>query len=158
MSTTVRVHTHPDLGDLVIEVLDGRLVRLAFPDAPPQERGTDPAGDAVLTWLDGWLGGADAPLPVPLNPAGTPFQHRVWAAIGRIPRGTTRTYGALAAELGTAPRAVGRATGANPVLIAVPCHRVVGAADAAVGYAGGLARKRWLLDHERPTLPLPFPG
>ncbi len=87
---------------------------------------------------------------VPLAPQGTAFQQRVWAALRRIPYGQTRSYGALAAELGSpgASRAVGLANGRNPVGIVVPCHRVVGAAGKLTGYAGGLERKRFLLDLE----------
>jgi methylated-DNA-[protein]-cysteine S-methyltransferase len=74
----------------------------------------------------------------------------VWAALRRIPAGTTLTYGALAATIGrpTAVRAVGAANGANPLAIVVPCHRVIGADGALTGYASGLPRKRWLLAHE----------
>jgi len=74
----------------------------------------------------------------------------VWAALRRIPAGTTTSYGALAAEIGrpAAVRAVGLANGANPVAIVVPCHRVIGADGSLTGYGGGLPRKRWLLAHE----------
>ncbi len=87
----------------------------------------------------------------PVDGGGTPFQRRVWAALREIPAGTTVTYGALAARLGVprASRAVGAANGRNPVSIAVPCHRVIGAGGGLTGYAGGLDRKRWLLAHER---------
>jgi methylated-DNA-[protein]-cysteine S-methyltransferase len=87
---------------------------------------------------------------VPVAAAGTPFQRRVWAELRRIPAGETITYGRLAARLGRAgsARAVGAANGANPVAIAVPCHRVVGADGALTGYAGGVERKRRLLLHE----------
>ncbi len=89
---------------------------------------------------------------VPLELAGTDFQHRVWTALGRIPPGEVLTYGELARQLGTAPRALGQACRANPVPILVPCHRVV-AATGRGGYAGAtggrlLAIKRWLLAHE----------
>ncbi len=82
-----------------------------------------------------------------LAPVGTPFQQRAWAALRAIPYGTTCTYAEVAAELGTAPRAVGAANGANPFAVIVPCHRLVGSAGLT-GYAGGLDRKRWLLDLE----------
>lgn len=86
-----------------------------------------------------------------LDPAGTPFQHRVWGALRQIPYGQTRSYAEIANLLGspTATRAVGAANGRNPIGIVVPCHRVVGADGSLTGYAGGLANKRWLLDHER---------
>lgn len=89
---------------------------------------------------------------LPLAPAGTPFQRRVWAGISEIPSGHTQTYGALARLLASAPRAVGNACGANPYPLVVPCHRVV-ATQGLGGFArhrGGflLDIKRWLLAHE----------
>ena len=90
---------------------------------------------------------------LPLAPAGTAFQRRVWDGIAAIPAGRTTAYGELAQSLGSAPRAVGNACGANPYPVVVPCHRVV----AAHGGLGGFARqrggflldiKRWLLAHE----------
>jgi methylated-DNA-[protein]-cysteine S-methyltransferase len=91
---------------------------------------------------------------VPVRAGGTPFQRVVWAALREIPAGRTTSYGQLAARLGRpgASRAVGLANGANPVAIAVPCHRVIGADGTLTGYGGGLERKRWLLEHERASL------
>ena len=94
---------------------------------------------------------------LPLRPAGTPFQRRVWEALRAIPPGQTRTYGELAAELGTSARAVGGACRANPCPIVVPCHRVVGATGLG-GFAGDtsgrkLDVKRWLLRHEGAKAP-----
>lgn len=81
---------------------------------------------------------------------GTPFQRQVWAALRRIPAGRTISYTTLAAEVGRprAVRAVGTANGSNPIGIVVPCHRVIGADGSLAGYAGGVARKQWLLEHE----------
>ncbi len=81
---------------------------------------------------------------------GTAFQREVWKALRAIPAGATTSYGKLAASLSDAKasRAVGAANGANPISIVVPCHRVIGANGALTGYAGGLERKKWLLDHE----------
>jgi methylated-DNA-[protein]-cysteine S-methyltransferase len=87
---------------------------------------------------------------LPLAPRGSEFQRKVWAALAEIPFGASSTYGALARRLG-APnhsRAVGHANARNPLSILVPCHRVVGASGALTGYAGGVWRKRWLLEHE----------
>jgi methylated-DNA-[protein]-cysteine S-methyltransferase len=92
---------------------------------------------------------------LPLAPAGTVFQQRVWTALLDIPYGTTTSYGEIARRLGllpTASRAVGLANGANPISIIVPCHRVVGADGSLTGYGGGLDRKRYLLDLERDLL------
>jgi len=82
---------------------------------------------------------------------GSVFQRQVWTALRRIPAATTLSYAALAARIGrpAAVRAVGAANGANPIAIIVPCHRVIGSDASLTGYGGGLARKRWLLDHER---------
>jgi len=85
---------------------------------------------------------------------GTQFQQMIWAALRRIEAGQAITYGQLAARLriSSAARAVGFANGANPIAIVVPCHRLIGANGHLTGYAGGLHRKRWLLDHERRAL------
>lgn len=89
---------------------------------------------------------------LPIEPAGTPFQRRVWAALSAIPSGKTLTYGQLAKQLGSSPRAVGQACRNNPIPILVPCHRVL-SAQGLGGYSGHtdgveMARKRWLLRHE----------
>ncbi|MEX2480398.1 MAG: methylated-DNA--[protein]-cysteine S-methyltransferase [Gammaproteobacteria bacterium] len=109
-------------------------------------------GGALLETLARYFDGAvDAIDALELRPAGTPFQQQVWAALRDIPCGTTQTYGALARRFDppTAPRAVGAANGANPISVALPCHRLVAHDGRLTGYAGGLARKGWLLRHER---------
>lgn len=111
-------------------------------------RGVGPFGDPVLAYLHGDLKTID---DIEVRTGGTEFQRAVWAALRRIPAGTTTTYGALAGALGRdarASRAVGLANGANPVAIVIPCHRLIGADGSLTGYAGGLERKRWLLRHE----------
>jgi methylated-DNA-[protein]-cysteine S-methyltransferase len=86
-----------------------------------------------------------------VNGGGTDFQVKVWRALRAILPGKTATYGEIAARLGcpSAARAVGLANSLNPIAIVVPCHRVVGVNGKLTGYAGGLDRKRWLLEHER---------
>lgn len=86
---------------------------------------------------------------LPLAPRGTDFQQRAWAALQRIPFGSKRTYGDLARELGSSPRAVGRANATNPICLVVPCHRVIGADGSLTGFAFGEEIKRRLLEHER---------
>ena len=100
--------------------------------------------------LTAWYAGERRTFDLPLAPLGTPFQQSVWAELTRIAPGTTRTYGDVAAALGrpSASRAVGAATGRNPLSIIVPCHRLVGRDGALTGYAGGLDRKRTLLAFE----------
>lgn len=101
---------------------------------------------ATEDWLARYFAGqAPDPCTLPLRPAGTAFQQRVWAALWRIPYGTTVSYGSLARELGTSPRAVGAAAGRNPISIIIPCHRLVGSDGSLTGYAGGLAVKEALL-------------
>jgi methylated-DNA-[protein]-cysteine S-methyltransferase len=87
---------------------------------------------------------------IAVDPGGTPFQRAVWRAMRQIPPGRTATYRDLAHRIGRvdAARAVGAASGANPVGIVIPCHRVVGVDGGLTGYGGGLHRKRWLLRHE----------
>lgn len=104
--------------------------------------------------LDAYFAGRLTRFTAPLAPQGAPFQETVWRALLDIPFGHTTTYGALAARLGNpkASRAVGAAVGRNPISIAIPCHRVVGAAGQLTGYAGGLDRKRALLALEGGTL------
>lgn len=87
-----------------------------------------------------------------LNPQGTDFQQKVWNALQTIPYGTTTTYLKLSQQLGDvkAIRAVANANGKNPLWIVIPCHRVIGSDGSLTGYAGGLHRKQWLLEHESP--------
>ncbi len=88
-----------------------------------------------------------------LNPQGTDFQKRVWKALLEIPFGKTTSYLALSKTLGDvkAIRAVAGANGKNPLWIVIPCHRVIGSDGSLTGYAGGLHRKKWLLEHESPV-------
>ena len=109
-------------------------------------RGDCPALRAAENWLARYFAGqAPDPWALSLRPAGTAFQRRVWEALRRIPYGATRSYGDLARELGTSPRAVGAAAGRNPISILIPCHRLMGADGNLTGYAGGLAVKEALL-------------
>jgi len=97
-----------------------------------------------------YAGALDAVEALPTKTGGTEFQRQVWAGLRTIPARTTKSYGQLATQIGRpkAVRAVGLANGSNPICIVVPCHRVIGADASLTGYGGGLARKRWLLDHE----------
>jgi len=87
---------------------------------------------------------------IPLAPRGTPFEESVWMALLTVGYGSTCSYLDIARRLSNpkAIRAVGRANGSNPIGIVIPCHRIVGSDGSLTGYAGGLWRKRWLLDHE----------
>ena len=155
---------HSPIGTIVLAVRDGTLTALVFEEGWPDRRArlvkrfgdvdlrgaADPAGVSgrLAAYFAGDLGALDA---IPVDPGGTPFQRRVWAALRTIPPGETVSYQTLARRIGapTAVRAVGAANGDNPVGIVVPCHRVIGADGSLTGYAGGIERKRWLLTHER---------
>jgi methylated-DNA-[protein]-cysteine S-methyltransferase len=130
-----------------------RLLRLHY-GAVPLTEGAAPA--AIRTPLEEFFAGEWGALDrIAVATGGTPFQRMVWAAVRRIRPGATQSYGAVAAAIGRpgASRAVGLANGANPVAIVVPCHRVIGANAALTGYGGGLARKAWLLAHEKAASP-----
>lgn len=106
--------------------------------------------DRLRAELDSYFAGRLTRFTVPLDTPGTDWEQRVWAALLEIPFGRTTSYGALARDLGNpgGSRAVGLANGRNRVAILIPCHRVVASDGSLHGYAGGLDRKRWLLDHE----------
>lgn len=101
----------------------------------------------IHAYLSGDLSAIDE---IPVNPGGTKFQATVWQALRSIPPGCVMSYGELAQQLGNpaAVRAVGTTNSLNPISIVLPCHRVIGANGSLTGYAGGLERKRWLLEHE----------
>jgi len=151
---------------LVVTDADGRLRALDFEDyearlvrllrrhygdglaLPARGRAPGVVRDALDAYFGGDLGLID---DLVVETGGSEFQRQVWRALRDVPAATTTSYGALAASLGrpSASRAVGLANGANPICIVVPCHRVVGADGSLTGYGGGLARKRWLIAHER---------
>ena len=110
----------------------------------------DPLTAEAFRQLDEYFAGTRRVFDLPLKPAGTPFQLRVWEALRRIPYGKTASYGEIAAAVGCpkGPRAVGMANNRNPIAIFIPCHRVIGANGKLVGYASGIGIKRKLLDLE----------
>lgn len=107
----------------------------------------------VAYQLQEYFEGSRTAFDLVLNPEGTDFQKRVWRALMEIPHGTTLSYLQLSKKLGDANaiRAVAAANGKNPLWIVVPCHRVIGSDGSLTGYAGGLHRKKWLLEHESPA-------
>ncbi|MDR0902642.1 MAG: methylated-DNA--[protein]-cysteine S-methyltransferase [Opitutaceae bacterium] len=138
----------------------GNVVATAFGDVGSlRERLGDRLGDGELIrdsarardarWqIEEYFSGDRREFSLPLKPAGTPHQRRVWAALRAIPFGGTRSYGQLARTLRSSARAVGRANGANPIALIVPCHRVIGADGSLTGFAFGTNLKRKLLAHE----------
>ncbi len=109
--------------------------------------------DQAEAQLHEYFAGRRTTFDLPLAPVGTAFQRRVWQAIAGVPFGTTISYAELARRLGTpsAVRAAAAATGRNPLTVVIPCHRIVGSDGRLMGYAGGVERKRALLDLEGPS-------
>lgn len=153
-----RTHTAVEspIGELTLVAADGVLSGLYFPG-----HWYPPGRDALGAWseqgfeqaereLSEYFAGERTDFDLATTSAGDEFQRRVWALIDRIPYGETTTYGEMAAELGdpTLARKVGGAVGRNPLSVIVPCHRVVGKDGKLTGYAGGLERKRFLLELE----------
>jgi methylated-DNA-[protein]-cysteine S-methyltransferase len=129
------------VGRLSITEADGALVRIAWSDHEAGDSRAQPGETPLLAraaeQLGEYFAGARRDFDLPINPAGTPFQRRVWTEMARIPFGATESYGALAREVGSVARAVGGACGANPIPIVIPCHRVVGGGGALGGFSGG---------------------
>lgn len=141
------------VGKLHIKASDEALVSISFVNEKTVELSQDiPNGiiEHTIRQLQEYFDGSRKVFDLPLLPEGTDFQRRVWKALQEIPYGQTTTYSRLSDKLGDpkAIRAVGRANGQNPIPIVIPCHRVIGANNSLTGYAGGIERKRWLLQHE----------
>lgn len=153
--TTTRWIDSP-IGPLRIHASAGLITAIDFDARSPRgTRRPDPLLDEAERQLAGYFSGGLTHFDLPLANDGTEFQKKVWAELQRIPYGETASYGDIARRLGYEPgisRAVGAANGANPIPIVVPCHRVIGADGTLTGYAGGVDRKRTLLDLERPGL------
>ena len=116
---------------------------------PERKEAPLPVFDLADRWLDEYFSGRMPECTPPLRPRGTLFCQGVWRALLRIPWGQTVSYGILAAQLRTSPRAVGAAVGRNPISVIIPCHRVIGADGSLTGYAGGIDRKAALLALEQ---------
>ncbi len=145
------------VGKLLLFGNEKGLQGLQFQDGmnpiEPQEEWQEKCGPfkEVIRQLENYFSGKLHTFRIPLALQGTPFQRSVWNALRQIPYGETTSYGAIARRIGNpkASRAVGAANGNNPVSIIVPCHRVIGANGALVGFGGGLSIKEMLLDLER---------
>lgn len=140
------------VGPLTVFETDGAIIALEW-GRVPASRSSPLLNDAtrqLTAYFDGHLETFD----LPVAPAGSDFQHRVWQAMSEIPYGRTETYGELAQRIGGVARAVGGACGANPIPILIPCHRVTGAGGRMTGYSAGegIETKRALLRLEGATL------
>lgn len=141
------------LGPMLLEEREGAVTALRF--AAEAEDSLLPPPETELAkrteaWLRAYFAGKNPAVDLPLAPAGTAFQRRVWQACCGVPYGETRSYGELARQIGCrSARAIGAALGKNPVWLLIPCHRIVGSGGGLTGYAGGLEKKAALLAIER---------
>ncbi|RXG17867.1 methylated-DNA-[protein]-cysteine S-methyltransferase [Leeuwenhoekiella aestuarii] len=142
------------LGTLVIQGDELGLQRVEFIDEkiPQSERIPVALEDAVFQLSD-YFEGKRKTFDLKLNPQGTDFQKRVWLQLAQIPFGKTTSYLQMAKDLDDPKviRAAASANGKNPIAIIIPCHRVIGSDNSMTGYAGGIWRKKWLLEHENPV-------
>ena len=160
MTTNIHKTIDSPIGALTLTAADGVLSGVYFPGhwhmPPPEVFGTraEAGFEAAEAQLGEYFAGERTEFQLETVAHGDAFQRSVWELIDRIPYGRTATYGELAAELGdpTMARRVGGAVGRNPLSVIVPCHRVVGGDGKLTGYAGGLERKRFLLDLEHAEL------
>jgi methylated-DNA-[protein]-cysteine S-methyltransferase len=165
VTTTIQYcYTDTPLGQVLLTAEQGALSGLFFTDHvhSPQVEAAWERDDASLSrarrqldeYFDADVDRRRVDFELPLALSGSPFELAVWAALARIPYGTTVSYGEIARRIGrpTSARAVGAANGRNPVAIVVPCHRVIGADSRLTGYGWGIERKAWLLEHEQLTL------
>lgn len=155
--------TESPIGDLRIVARDAVVAAIEFspfvssPVGEPlgQRADDDPLLRSAVEQLSAYFAGEREDFDLPLAPRGSAFQQRVWAQLRGIGYGETASYGEIARRLGmtnAASRAVGLANGRNPIPVVIPCHRVIGANGTLTGYAGGLERKRLLLELEQDAL------
>jgi len=145
--------------DLLVRTDGSAITGIEFEPHHPatgERDDTHPLLVTARTQLEEYFAGDRREFDLPLRPAGTPFQQRVWTALCTVPFGHTVTYGEIARRVGMDPRttsrAVGTANGSNPIPVVIPCHRVIGANGTLTGFGGGLGRKQVLLTLEQDTL------
>lgn len=155
MSTKINArYISSPIGVLKLEATDKALTAIKFSDDGQNAVNQPESASAILekarSQLKEFFNGRRQEFDIPLAPEGTDFEQQVWNQLKNIPFGKSITYTQLAQKLGDSNkvRAVGRANGQNPLPIIIPCHRVIGANNKLTGYAGGVERKRWLLQHE----------
>jgi methylated-DNA-[protein]-cysteine S-methyltransferase len=139
------------IGLILIETEEDQIIKVLFSETEVETNGFNPElKENISVQLDEYFTGKRFNFDLPVHAAGTDFQKRVWEQLCTIPYGNQITYLDLALQLGDRNliRAVGGANSKNPVSIIVPCHRVIGMHNKLVGYAGGIWRKKWLLQHE----------
>lgn len=162
ISTLVSTTMESPVGTLTIVASGAGLRAVLWPVEKPGRvsfeeevsQGSHQVLDDTVAQLNEYFAGDRTTFDIALDPIGTDFQQAVWNGLLKIPWGQTQSYGELASALGkpSASRAVGSATGRNPISVIVPCHRLVASSGKLTGFAGGLDAKRWLLDHESSKL------
>jgi methylated-DNA-[protein]-cysteine S-methyltransferase len=147
MSSPIGILTLTSNGSALTQLILAREVDSEIESVPAE---VDPVLAAAHEQLNAYFDMRLSDFDLPLEPRGTEFQRRVWDSLTTIPFGETISYAELARRIDNpkAVRAVGAANGRNPLMIIVPCHRVIGADGSLTGFGGGIDRKRWLLDHE----------
>ena len=139
------------LGWLEIETNNNELTALRYLEQLPEKKEiTNPINLEIEKQLTNYFTNKPIKNSFKMSPEGTPFQQKIWALLSEIKPGKTQTYLEIARRFGNkkAIRAVGSAIGKNPIMIFIPCHRVIGSDGTMVGYAGGIPNKKWLLEHE----------
>ncbi|GAA5521218.1 methylated-DNA--protein-cysteine methyltransferase [Fodinibius salicampi] len=148
----MKYHYHSPIGWLELVISNQVLTAIRYLDNKPDPLQTPKHSvfEQAANQLTRYFNKKDKHFTMPISTQGTAFQKTVWEELQNIPFGTTITYGELAKRLGdpNKVRAVGRANGKNPIPIIIPCHRVIGSDKKLIGYAGGIERKRFLLEHE----------
>lgn len=139
------------IGLLQIRATGHGITHILFVDTQVEPARPNPLTDQCKAQLKEYFQGLRQTFDVSLTPEGTAFQQKVWMQLRQVPYGKTCSYATISTGIGSpkSHRAVGAANGRNPLAIIVPCHRVIGSNGQLTGYAGGLARKQWLLTHEQ---------
>jgi methylated-DNA-[protein]-cysteine S-methyltransferase len=150
MSPVKRAFLHTRLGYIEINGTEKGVCKIDFINQRVHITRVPASLKQCVEQLKEYFFGTRKDFDFALDLAGSAFQVKVWEELRKIPYGTAISYQELAARIGDAKafRAVGRANGSNPMVIVVPCHRVIGSSGKLVGYRGGLKRKKWLLEHE----------
>ncbi len=153
MTTNIDYLMSP-IGLIKITVCDDHLTKLEFIEKIGEQPNPNTPSLLVIQQLKEYFFDNRYMFELPLNPAGTEFQKKVWSSLEKINFGKLSTYKQLAISLGDVKkiRAVGTANGANPIPIIIPCHRVIGSNHNLIGYSGGIWRKQWLIEHENAGL------
>ena len=144
-------HYKSPLGWIEIETKDKALIAMHFILNPKEKRSPNKKINCKIEeQLANYFNNKSLDLNFKMKPKGTPFQQEIWKLVSQIELGKTLSYSKIAERYGNrkAIRAIGAAIGKNPILIFIPCHRVIGSNGSMVGYAGGIPNKKWLLEHE----------